>query len=59
MFSRYTLVDAGVEFKDERISLEHVVTGNWFKLNPKLNPKQTLKLNLKLNPKPHTLNPKP
>jgi hypothetical protein len=27
---RYALIDAGVEFEDDRISLQHVASGNWW-----------------------------
>eukprot|EP00283_Hemiselmis_rufescens_P024806 CAMPEP_0173437258 /NCGR_PEP_ID=MMETSP1357-20121228/17927_1 /TAXON_ID=77926 /ORGANISM="Hemiselmis rufescens, Strain PCC563" /LENGTH=266 /DNA_ID=CAMNT_0014402427 /DNA_START=12 /DNA_END=812 /DNA_ORIENTATION=- len=29
---RYALKDAEVEFKDERVSLQHIISGNWFNL---------------------------
>jgi hypothetical protein len=27
---RYALVDAGVEFKDDKIAISHIINGNWY-----------------------------
>jgi hypothetical protein len=34
---RYALVDAGVNFKDDRISLNNIITGNWFNMKANEN----------------------
>lgn len=50
---RYSLIDAGVTFKDDRISLNNIITGNWFNMKANEN------VSGPFGDKPETLSPQP